>query len=123
VCKTTFSSKTPAKGDLVGCRDNADRGARDHREVGDIGERRPERNDLLDALGAPLCKDLCQQAASTVPDQRHPRAVLLLDLRHPVAQAGQHVLGTHDVEIDPGEVRAVTDPLQPAVKQAHRPIS
>jgi len=116
VGETALSSKTPAKGDLVGRRDHADSGSRDHRKVGDIGERRSQGDDLLDALGAPLSEDFCQQATSAVADQRHWRAILLLDLRHPVAQAGEHVLGVHDVEVDAGEVRAVTHPQQPAVK-------
>jgi hypothetical protein len=123
VRETALGSKTPAKGDLVGCRDHADRGSRDHCEVGDIGKRRSEGDDLLDALRAPLRQDLCQQAASTVPYQRHRRTVLLLDLRQPVAQAGEHVLGVHDVEADAREVGAVTHSLQPAVKKAHRPIA
>jgi hypothetical protein len=123
VGKSALGSKTPAEGDLVGSYDHADSGARDHREVGDISEWRSQGDDLLDALGAPLGEDLCQQAASAVPNQRHRRAVLLLDRRHPVAQAGKHVLGVHDVEVDAGEVRAITDPLKPAVKKAHRPIA
>jgi len=123
VGKTALGSKAPAKGDLVGCRDHPDRGSRDYREVCDISKRRSQGDDLLDALGTPLREDLCQQAASAVPDQRHRCTILLLDLRHPVAQAGEHVLRVHDIEVDAGEVRAVTHPLQPAVKNAHRPIA
>jgi hypothetical protein len=123
VGKTAFGSETPPKGELVGCRDHANRGSSHHREVGDVGKRRSEGDDLLDALGAALSEDLCQQAASTVPDQRHRRVVVLLDLRHSVAQAGEHVLRVQHVEVDAREVRAVTHPLQPAMKNAHRPIA
>ena len=55
--KTAFGSETPPKGELVGCRDHANRGSSHHREVGDVGKRRSEGDDLLDALGAALSED------------------------------------------------------------------
>jgi hypothetical protein len=123
VGKTALGSKAPPKGELIGCRHHANRGSRDHREVGDICKRRSEGDDLLDALGAALREDLCQQTASTVSYQRDWRFVLLLDLRHSVAEAREHVLRVQHVEVDAREVGGVPHPLQPAVKKAHRPIA
>jgi hypothetical protein len=92
VSEAALGAKAPAETDLVRRRDNSDGGSRDQRQVGEVGERGAQRDYLLDALRPALREDLRQQPAAAVPDQGDGRAVVLLNLRHAVTKAGQHVL-------------------------------
>jgi hypothetical protein len=87
-----FGAKAPTEAELVGGRDHADRRSSDEREIGEVGEGRPQRYHLLDAAGPALRQDLCQQPAAAVPDQGNARSVLLLDLCNTVTETGQHSL-------------------------------
>jgi hypothetical protein len=123
VGEAAFGAKAPAKADLVRSGHHADRGSSDHRQVREVGQRGSQRDHLLDARGPALRKDLRQQSAAAVSDQGHRGGILFLDLGHAMAQPGQHVLGVEHVEVDSGKMRAVSHPIKPAVKQAHRPIA
>jgi hypothetical protein len=114
--------QAPAETQLVRGHHHTDGGARHQRHIGEVREWRAQRDHLLDALGPSLRQHLCQQPASAVPDQRHRRAVVFLNLSHPVAETRKHGLRVKDVEIDAGEVRPVSDPPKPPMHEAHRPV-
>jgi len=115
VSEPALGAKAPAKAQLVRGRNHADRSSSDQGEVGDVRERGPQSDHLLDALGTSLRENLGQQAASAVADQRHRFTVPLLDLGHLVPDARKHVLRVECVDVDPRQVRAVADSLQPAM--------
>jgi hypothetical protein len=123
VGEAAFGAQAPAESELVGGRDHADGGSGDKGDVGEISKWRSQRDHLLDTVGAALRQDLRKQPAPAVPYQRHSGAVLLLDLRNTVTEAGKHVLRMESVQVDARQVRLVPDSSEPAVKQAHRPIA
>jgi hypothetical protein len=123
VSEATLSSQAAAETQLVRGRHHADGSASDEGDVGEVRKWRAQGDDLLDALGPALRQHLRQQTAAAVSDERDRRVVVLLDLGHSVAEAGEHSLRMKDVEVDARKVRVVADPLQPTVHQAHRPIA
>jgi len=121
--KTPFGVQVPTEGDLVRGLEHTHGVAHHERQVGPVGERGADSDHLLNALRPPLREDLGEQAASAVADDAHPRPSLGLHLDQAVAEAGQHSLRVLDVEEDAREVRLVADPVEPALKNAHRPVA
>jgi hypothetical protein len=92
VSEAALGAKAPAETDLVRRRDHSDGGSGNQRHVGEVGKGGAQRDHLLDALRPALREDLREQSTAAVPDQGDGRAVVLLDLRHAVTEASQHVL-------------------------------
>jgi len=96
---------------------------RQGREVGPVGQRRAEGDDLLDVVRPALRQDLGQQASPAVPDQAYARPRLVRQLRHAAAEAREHALGVADVEDDPRQLALVADAAEPPVEDPKRPVA
>jgi hypothetical protein len=84
VGETALSSQAAAESELVCGRGNANGRSCDQREVRDVGQRRAQRDDLLDVFRAALRENLRKQSAAAMTDQRDGGVVLLVDLCHSV---------------------------------------